>query len=401
LEAAEGQVLLTPFHGPNEVAVQAQSVCQRFLRVGLLDTQLPNALPEPLLQVFHSQSVACSLSISLTVISGPVITGVELDDIIRARHPVATSIRRRTMRLNSLVLLLFMFVTITLAYCIPLNAQQASMAEAQNEMATFWGRKVSVCNGQLVTKYPAGDWKFLRNGHTVLNPRSISQVDALNGIQWQGTTTLTADAIRGRVPSGGYSQWLPGISVASFEVRMRKVNGRWTMTPDPYSAIDQMIAPQCSSIPKEPTAADMAVAMDRQQQEMCRLSKPAEYQVVALEQYVQRDTTACKDSDGHTLLMMHLDAAASGFENASYIIMRSGVDLNVRDNQGWTALRHAVSAYYKSYTNEFLEASYRRVINELKERGADQENLFSPDGKIIPANINLAKPKKQLQHPRD
>lgn len=100
---------------------------------------------------------------------------------------------------------------------------------------------------------------------------------------------------------------------------------------------------------------------------------------------VTRTPNACRDERGRTLLMMHIIAERYGWENDVQAMMESGADLNVRDNDGWTALRHMVNVAYKYYReNNRMADDYQRITRELMARGADKENLFQRDGGWIP-----------------
>ncbi len=61
-------------------------------------------------------------------------------------------------------------------------------------------------------------------------PRTVTEADKLNGIQWQGIVSLSADVTRER-PIGAkeWSQWSNGFSAAFTGPTMREVNGKFMM----------------------------------------------------------------------------------------------------------------------------------------------------------------------------
>ncbi len=61
-------------------------------------------------------------------------------------------------------------------------------------------------------------------------PKTISEADKLNGIQWQGMVSLSADVYRER-PIGGkeWSRWSDGFGAPFTGPSMREVNGKFMM----------------------------------------------------------------------------------------------------------------------------------------------------------------------------
>lgn len=277
-----------------------------------------------------------------------------------------------------------------------LNAQQL-YNEAQTQINQFWSKKILTCDGQMAIKYLAGDWKLIRGGRWTVEPQPVSQADAQNGLQWKGASRLVGTTSRTWLPDQGFQPWENGMSFGVFDITVEKRNDRWTISPNPYSAIKQIIPARCSDVPREPTRAEAALAMNGELRGICEHAKPGPaYQLGAVQGFLQRttDPNSCRDERGRTLLMMHIINSHYGWENDVDSMIQSGADLNARDNDGWTALRHMVNQAFKFHQeNNRLADAHQRITRELIARGADKENLFQPDGPWIPANINVVPSK--------
>lgn len=272
--------------------------------------------------------------------------------------------------------------------CPPLCGQQASTAEAIAQIDQFWSKKLTPCGDSLAIRYVAGDWKLLKGGKWTAEQQTLNQADILNGIQWRGITRLTAGQSRVWLPSGGWQRWEQGTSFGEYSVRVMKSNGRWTLLPDSYSAINQMIAPRCSDIPKEPTAENIQAATDARSQKLCQeaLSQSV---INGTRAYlsIARDPNECRDAEGRTLLMLGLIWIGYDSDGSVAAMMQSGADLNVKDNKGWSALRYAVEQYRKLQQKGLREPvqKYSNWIRELIVRGAETEGLVDAQGTVLVA----------------
>jgi hypothetical protein len=266
-------------------------------------------------------------------------------------------------------------------------------AEAQAQTNQYWAKKVLTCDGQLVMKYLAGDWKFINGGRWTLDAQGISPADSQNGLQWRGSSRLVGNTSRTWLPGQGFQPWEDGTGFGAFDIVVEKRSGRWTIAPNPYSAISQLIPAKCSDAPREPTRTEAAAAMNAELRGLCEHAKPGpNYQLGAVLGFVQRatDANSCRDEKGRTLLMMHIIAGKYGWDNDVDAMMQSSADLNARDNDGWTALRHMVNTTYQFFKeNNRIIDSHKRVIRELVARGANRENIIRPEGEWIPENIGV------------
>jgi len=266
-----------------------------------------------------------------------------------------------------------------------LKAQPASITEARTQVDQFWAKKVSICGDVLATRFVAGDWTVMKNGGWSVEPHALSQSDTMNGIQWRGRSQLQAATSRNWQPGRGWQPWVQGTGFGAFDVAVVKTGGRWTFTPNGYGALDQMVAPKCTDIPREPTASEKAAALDAKIRALCN-SAMQKSMLGVTEAFVKAaiDVNSCRDGEGRTLLMMNLQKSPFGWTGDSLLLIRSGADLNVKDKKGWSALRYAIASFKDFQQRGLREVvqSYITVMREMIARGVDREDLVDNEGNI-------------------
>jgi hypothetical protein len=266
-----------------------------------------------------------------------------------------------------------------------LQGQQPAESEVAAKISDFWLKKVTTCGELMVAKNVDGDWKVMRGAQWTIEPGRVTQADALNGVQWQGVTRLTASSSRNWVASDrSFRAWQNGLGFGFYDVRVVKKNGSWTFTLNTGgSPIENMIAPRCADIPNEPTAAEQQSAMSNERQRLCEKAlRLGLGDTSAFARQAGSDSNSCRDTQGRTLLMVNLNRRPLGWESGADALIKSGADLNVKDNSGWSALRYAVRARKADAAFPDAVRSVDDVIRQLIARGADPEDLVDSQGRV-------------------
>ncbi len=61
-------------------------------------------------------------------------------------------------------------------------------------------------------------------------PKTLSEADKMNGLQWQGQISLSADVTRERLKGQKqWGNWTDGFGAQNMGLSMREVNGKWSV----------------------------------------------------------------------------------------------------------------------------------------------------------------------------
>jgi len=121
--------------------------------------------------------------------------------------------------------------------------------EAQQEAEMYWGSLLTKCAGTIYGKdnRQAVDLIYeFRDISIRIKPRTLSDADTMNGVQWSGNAYF--DSKTSRVLTGDkWSPWRNGSIYQNFE-QMEKVNGQWKfgVSPDARPALRTF---DCSELP--------------------------------------------------------------------------------------------------------------------------------------------------------
>src|SRR5271157_2071175 len=138
---------------------------------------------------------------------------------------------------------------------------QVPPAELKSHVDQFWSSRVRSCDGSWYSAHYFGTSKQdealdgyieYKNVHWTTTPKPISQADSLNGVQWRGTTTLTAVACRWAASKGAeWQPWANGTGTQDPSVDATKINGVWTIAPGPsrfIQGVAALRAPSCEEV---------------------------------------------------------------------------------------------------------------------------------------------------------
>src|SRR4051794_19216787 len=97
--------------------------------------------------------------------------------------------------------------------CIRLaTAQVAPNTEAQAQADAYWNSKITRCTPtDAYTAWTKGVYFQYRNVSWTIRANQLTQADTMNGVQWQGMTTLRANQTR-EYTQGAWQPWFQGIS---------------------------------------------------------------------------------------------------------------------------------------------------------------------------------------------
>jgi hypothetical protein len=163
----------------------------------------------------------------------------------------------------------------------------------------------------------------------------------------------------------------------AFSIEVTKRAGRWTITPNQYSAISNMLLPKCSEIPPEPrqqTATEASAAKAKAAPALCQqyFSSYLNFGNIKLYMDAGLDPKTCRGSiqtgraiTDQTVVTPLMALAANCLSGSMPPLLDYGVDLNASDEKGQTALDYALAAYEHQRT-----ASCDEAVARLRAAGA-------------------------------
>ena len=129
------------------------------------------------------------------------------------------------------------------------NAQPVD--EARRQAEGFWSQRTVMCNGVTFMGYAGLQVHAIRGFAINVQSRTISEADRLNGLQWQGTTTITGSASRTFLTTTLWQPWQNGLGFGDYSVTMTKRNGAWSVVPSSYSGVGKARKISCADVPPD------------------------------------------------------------------------------------------------------------------------------------------------------